>query len=147
MVALKAAAIWLLILVCAVANGALREAVMLPRLGGPAALIASGILLCLCVLVVAVLLVPRLGRLSTLQCLQVGFFWLGLTLAFEFGFGRLVQDRTWPELFEAYTFKDGNLWPLVLVVTLLAPLAAPRVRTSGPASPSGRQAPPSPRGR
>ena len=54
--------------------------------------------------------------------------WLCLTLTFEFSFGRFVQHETWSTLFEAYTFKDGNLWPLVLVVTALAPLLAARVR-------------------
>jgi hypothetical protein len=33
----------------------------------------------------------------------------------------LVQHKTWEELWAAYTFADGNLWPLVLVVVLLAP--------------------------
>jgi hypothetical protein len=32
----------------------------------------------------------------------------------------------WAELFEAYTFEDGNIWPVVLLVTLFAPLIAVR---------------------
>ena len=102
----------------------LREAVLLPRLGAPGALVLSGLLLSLCIVAVAVLLVPRLGPLAIGQRLGVGVFWLVLTLAFEFGFGRLVQRRSWPQLLEAYTFQGGNIWPVVLVVTLLAPLLA-----------------------
>lgn len=123
---LKAAALWLLILVCAVLNGGLREAVLLPNLGKPLALVFSGILLSLCIVAVSLLFVHSLGKMSDAQALKLGLFWLLLTLAFEFGFGRLVQHRSWQQLLEAYTFKDGNIWPLVLVVTFFAPLIAVR---------------------
>ncbi|HJV76057.1 MAG TPA: hypothetical protein VJ654_17685 [Noviherbaspirillum sp.] len=126
MLLFKAAAIWLLILVCAVLNGGLREAVLLPTLGTPLALVLSGILLSLCIVAVSLIFVRRFGRLSDAQALKLGLFWLLLTLAFEFGFGRLVQHRSWSQLLDAYTFKDGNIWPLVLVVTFFAPLLAVR---------------------
>ena len=64
------------------------------------------------------------GSFTASQGLYIGVLWLGLTLAFEFTFGRFVQHKSWIELLEAYAFKEGNLWPLVLVVVLLAPLAA-----------------------
>ena len=121
---LKVAGLWLLILACAVLNGLLREAVLVPRLGAPAALVVSGLLLATCIVVVAFVFLPRLGPLTLRQRLGIGLFWLTLTLIFEFGFGRFVQQRSWADLLEAYTFRDGNLWPLVLLVTLLAPLWA-----------------------
>lgn len=108
--------------------GGFREAVLLPRLGRPAALVLSGVLLSALIVVVALVFIRRLGPLTSSQSLRVGLLWLCLTLAFEFGFGRLVEHRAWAELLEAYTFKDGNLWPLVLVVTFFAPLWAVRVR-------------------
>ena len=130
MLTLKATAIWLLILVCAVLNGALREAWLMPWFGRPAALVASGVLLSLVILGISLLAAPWLGRLTAAQCLSVGLLWLVLTLAFEFGFGRLVQHRSWQELGAAYTFQDGNIWPLVLVVTFFAPLLAARLRSA-----------------
>ena len=57
----------------------------------------------------------------------VGFGWLALTLAFEFSFG-LAQGKSWPVMLEAYTFNDGNLWPLVLAVTASAPFIAAKIR-------------------
>jgi hypothetical protein len=111
-----------------VLNGAFREAVLLPKLGTPIALLLSGGLLSVCIVVVPLVFVRWLGRLSTSQALSVGLCWLCLTLGFEFGFGRLVQNQTWPELLEAYTFKDGNILSLVLVVTFFAPLLAVRAR-------------------
>jgi hypothetical protein len=89
---------------------------------------ASGLLLSACILGVSIALVPWFGRLGTSRCLQLGLLWLCLTLVFEFGLGRLVQHKSWSELFEAYTFKGGNLWSLVLVITFLAPLLAARLR-------------------
>ena len=122
---LKAIGIWALILACAVANGALREAVLIPRFGLRASLLVSGLLLCTCVVVVSFMLVPRLGQSRLLARAGIGALWLAMTLAFEFGFGRLVEQRSWESLFEAYTFKDGNLWLLVLLATLISPMLAP----------------------
>jgi hypothetical protein len=124
MLTLKALLAWLVILVLAIANGALREAVLIPSLGRPAGLILSGVLLCLLVALVAHGLVRSRGSFTASQGLYIGTLWLGLTLVFEFTFGRFVQHKSWNELLEAYAFKEGNLWPLVLVVVLLAPLAA-----------------------
>lgn len=124
----KALALWLAILVLAVINGALREAVLMPALGNASGLVASGAVLAMCISLVAWVGVPWFGRLRARQWLLIGACWLVLTLVFEFGFGRLAQHKTWPELLEAYTFKDGNLWSLVLAATFLAPWCAARFR-------------------
>jgi hypothetical protein len=128
MLFLKAAAIWLLILAVAVLNGAFRELALVPGLGKPAALVLSGVLLSACILVISFMLVPRLGPFRTRHYLNIGLLWLVLTVTFEFAFGHLYQGRSWAELFQAYTFTDGNMWPLVLLVTLVAPLLAGRLR-------------------
>jgi hypothetical protein len=128
MLLLRTVAAWLLILVFAVINGGFREAVLLPNLGQPAAFVLSAILLSLCIVIVAIVLAGWLRLNGFSRCLFVGLLWLCLTLVFEFGFGRIVQGLSWAEMLEAYTFKDGNLWPLVLVVTFFAPLLAARIR-------------------
>jgi hypothetical protein len=121
---IKATAVWALILVLAILNGALREAVLLPALGKPWGLTLSGLLLAACIVAVALAFVPRIVRQGGVEPWRIGLRWLVLTLVFEFGFGRLVQGRSWDELLQAYTFADGNLWPLVLVVTAVAPSLA-----------------------
>ena len=125
---LKATVLWFAVLALAMANGIAREKVLVPAIGPFAALVASGIILSACVFLVALAAAPWYGRLSSMRWLGVGVFWLAMTLAFEFGFGRLVQHKGWTELFEAYTFKGGNIWPLVLLVVLLAPWAAAKLR-------------------
>lgn len=124
----KAAALWLAILVLAMANGTLREKLLVPSLGSFAALVLSGILLSACVFLVALLAAPWYGRLSAAQWLAVGALWLAMTLAFELGFGRFVQHKGWAEILEAYTFKGGNLWPLALGVVLISPWLAAKLR-------------------
>jgi hypothetical protein len=129
MVAPRAVAAWLLILALAMLNGALREAVLLQNLSRPVASVLSGLLLSSVVLIVAVALARWLKLDAPSRCVSIGLLWLCLTLTFEFGFGAAVQGRSWAEMLEAYTFKDGNIWPLVLVVTFFAPLVAARIRS------------------
>lgn len=121
---LKSLSIWFFILLCAIVNGGFREVLLLPSIGTAPAYLLSGALLASLILGVATGCIRWLGVESPSQALRTGAFWLLLTLAFEFGFGRFVQGRPWPVLLQAYTFRDGNLWPLVLLVTLLAPRIA-----------------------
>ena len=125
--ALKALVIWVVILMLAMANGFLREFVLMPRLGTPAALVVSGLLLSALILGVAYLSLPWLKPQAPIQYWLVGLGWLGLTLVFEFSFG-LGQGKSWPVMLEAYSFNGGNLWPVVLAVTALAPYLAAKLR-------------------
>ena len=126
-VALKALAVWAGILVLAVANGALREALLFPTLGTAAGLVVSGLLLSALIVGVAYLSLPWLGIRHRAALLSVGLGWLALTLLFEFSFG-LWQGKPWPVMLEAYTFSGGNIWPVVLGVTALAPFLAAKLR-------------------
>lgn len=125
-VALRAFGLWLVILVLAVANGALREAVLIPRLGGAAGLVASGVMLSVLVLLVAYHGMPWLHAQGG-ELILVGLGWLVATLIFEFSFG-LLRGKTLGEILGAYTFKGGNMWPLVLAVVALAPWLAGKLR-------------------
>lgn len=126
--ALKATTVWLGIVILAIANGIFREAVLAPVMGKVPGLMLSGIFLSALILGMTYITLPWFGRLPIAGYALIGLGWLGLTLAFEFTFGRIVQGKPWPELLEAYTFKDGNLWPIVLLVTALAPFLAARIR-------------------
>jgi len=125
--AAKAVVIWLVILFFAMANGFLREAVLTPTLGVTPGLLMSGLLLCGCVLLPTWLLLPWLGTRVPEHLLMIGLGWLLLTLVFEFSFG-LLAGKPLPELLDAYTFRDGNLWPVVLAVIVGAPWLAAKLR-------------------
>lgn len=117
----RAAVGWTAILALAVLNGGLREAVLVPRFGRTPANVASGLLLMAVVLGVAALVLRPATPQPAGRMWSIGAAWLAMTLAFEFTFGQRVQGKAWDELLAAYTFADGNLWPLVLVVVLAAP--------------------------
>ncbi len=126
-IAVKALTIWFGILLLAVANGALREVIFLPRLGKTVALPLSGLLLVLLILLVTFCTFPWLQLDTLSQAMTVGLGWLALTLIFEFSFGR-YQGKSWSTLLAAYTFKDGNLWPVVLLVIAFAPYTVGRLQ-------------------
>jgi hypothetical protein len=127
-VLLKALVLWIVILVLAILNGTLREKALMPVIGTFGGLFASGIVLSVCIVLVAVLAAPWYGPLPSSQYWLMGLFWLLLTLLFEFGFGRFVQHKDWAQLLQTYTFKGGNIWPVVLAVTVLSPWLAARLR-------------------
>ncbi len=119
-VIIKAAIIWLDILLCAIANGVLRTIVLIPHLGQLPSMVISGVLLSTIILVITYLSLPWLHVRDKRRLLQIGMLWLAATIAFEFTFG-LARGVAMETLLAAYTFQDGDLWPLVLVVIALAP--------------------------
>ncbi|MGD8790785.1 MAG: hypothetical protein PVH05_15000 [Burkholderiales bacterium] len=112
----------------AILNGVMRERVLIEAFGNVSGLFMSGIILSICIFLVALISAPWFGPLGSRQWLLVGMLWFIFTVVFEFGFGRFAQDKAWGELFDAYTFRGGNIWPVVLLVTLLSPWLAARIR-------------------
>lgn len=127
-VVFKVFLVWIGIVILAIANGLLREAILIPVMSKPTGMVLSGVMLSGLILAVAYLTLPWFGPLPLTGYAAIGIGWLCLTLAFEFSFGRVIQGKPWPELFEAYLFRDGNIWPVVLLVTALAPYIAAKVR-------------------
>ncbi|HEU4647502.1 MAG TPA: hypothetical protein VFS33_00470 [Gemmatimonadales bacterium] len=124
----RALAIWLLLLVLAIANGGFREAVLIPRLGPDAAHRVSTLLLCALILLAVSLTIGWLRPTTLRSALTVGGLWVVLTLAFEFLAGHYLFGRPWEVLLADYDVRAGRIWVLVLIVTLLAPAWAGRMR-------------------
>ena len=57
---------------------------------------------------------------SAIQSIQIGLFWLILTLLFEFGFG-LLRGNSWIVLLHDYNIFKGRIWILILFWVALAP--------------------------
>lgn len=122
-------------MVLAIANGALRELMLTPRLGARAAHQISTVLLCLLILLVGWLLTPwMLTPLVSGQTIgaqpegsqqaeawKIGGLWLALTLAFEFLAGHYVFGNSWQKLLADYDVFKGRIWVFVPIVTLIAP--------------------------
>ena len=67
---------------------------------------------------------------DTREAVEVGAGWLALTVAFEFGFGRLVAKQSWEELLSDYDVAEGRTWPLVLAWIAAGPAAVRALRAS-----------------
>jgi len=125
--AVKAIVVWLLILALAFANAALREAVLVPWIGKVRGLTLSGLILSALVLGVAYLTLSWIGAMRVIELFAVGIGWLVFTLLFDLLMGAIQGERI-RQQFDAYLFKRGNLWPVVLLVTAGAPWVAAKLR-------------------
>ena len=125
---LRAAVVWGVIALMAVANGLLRERVVAPALGDRRALQVSGVTLALLVLAAAWGFADFMGVHQAGPSLAVGVQWLIMTLVFEAGLGRWVMKRRWKDLLQIFDVTKGDLFLLVLLVTLLAPYVVGKVR-------------------
>jgi hypothetical protein len=117
---LRALAFWFGILMLAVANGALREGLLVPAWGVRTGQAASVLMLSTIVLFMARVFVRRAGLTRDRDALGVGLLWLALTLAFEFGFGR-ARGMPWETLLHDYDVSAGRVWPVVLLCTCVGP--------------------------
>ncbi len=126
--AFNASLIWLLMMLVAIANGVFREQILAPYLGQDIALPVSGISLSVLVLMVSYISLPFFGRHSASTFLLIGTQWLLMTLVFEFVFGHYVVGKSWQTLLQVFNVSSGDLFLLVLLVSLLGPYLAARLR-------------------
>jgi ABC-type xylose transport system permease subunit len=117
----RAGAVWCVLLLLAVINGAAREAWLVRQFDAETAHVLSTLMLCLWILAAVWWLGPWLRLRSERQALRTGLAWVVLTLAFEFLVGHYLLGRPWSALWEDYDLKDGHIWPLVLIVTAASP--------------------------
>jgi hypothetical protein len=97
-----------------VGNGVLREAAYARRLGERAGHNLSGATAIAAFGAYFWWLQRRWPLADRRAGVAVGFEWLVLTVAFEFGFGRLVAKQSWDELLADYDVRAGRTWPFVL---------------------------------
>lgn len=67
------------------------------------------------------MLVYLWGFESPRQAIAVGSIWLGLTVMFEFAFGRFVAKHSWSQLLSDYNILAGRIWLAVLIWVAIAP--------------------------
>ncbi|MEO8275315.1 MAG: hypothetical protein ABI639_03805 [Thermoanaerobaculia bacterium] len=121
---LRALAVWLLLMVTAVANGLLREKFLTPHFGPQWAHVISTLILCAAILAETFATIAWIAPTSIQAAFTVGVFWMVLVLGFEFGFGHFVARKSWGDLLADYNLMRGRIWLLVPLVTFLAPVLA-----------------------
>lgn len=117
----RAFVVWMVLLVAAVINGIVREAVLAPFWGPTVAHWVSTLLLSAGIFFATLLLSPWLDLRSRREAWWVGALWFALTVGFEFIAGHFVFGTPWPTLLADYNLAQGRIWILIPVVTLLTP--------------------------
>ena len=113
---------WLAMPLIAIANGTVREYLFKRWLPTEASAfqLSTGTLILLLGLY-AYLIMPWLWLKTARDSWAAGVLWLLLTVGFETSFG-LVAGKPMAELVDAYNVTNGNLWALIPLWTLLAPV-------------------------
>ncbi len=111
--------IWVMIIPIAILNGGFREYVLV-KLGGLAHPL-SGIILSVCIFIVAYLLVPKIKN-----CVKRDYFWFGvmwfiLTNLFDLS-AYIKNGEGFVGLLKSYNIFTGNTWLLVVLAALSAPM-------------------------
>jgi hypothetical protein len=118
----KAFGVWLVMLVAAFLNGALRELLIVSSVGEPLGHVISVLLLSGAIFGLAYLFVRSQRSLPASTLLGLGLFWLVLSLLFEFGFFHYVMHESWEKLLADYDIVRGRLLSVVWLTTLFSPL-------------------------
>jgi hypothetical protein len=82
----------------------------------------------LLILIIAYLFVRWIPADTTGALLIVGLLWFALTVAFELSFGRFVAGLSWERIASDYDVPHGGLLPFGLVVLMLSPFVAAKLR-------------------
>ena len=126
--AMRAIVVWVLMLTIASANGAVRQAVLIPAIGDVAGRAISTIMLAALIALLTWVTIPWIRPRSNGDAWTIGAVWVALTLAFEFLAGHYLFGTPWPTLLEDYNLLRGRIWILVLIVTAIAPRVGAHAR-------------------
>jgi hypothetical protein len=122
---------WIPMLVIAVANGALRQTifakVMSERHAHQLSTLIGSVFMGLFIWLIMHIWPPSSGH----QALLVGLIWLGLTVAFEFFMGLVLQHLPLAQVLDQYNLFAGRVWILFLIWITLAPWLFLRFRNAG----------------
>jgi hypothetical protein len=123
----KASGVWLMMLLTAFLNGAIREILLVRLVGEYVGHVFSVVLLSGAIFGIAYLFVKALGPVPSSTLLGLGFFWLVLSLLFEFGFFHYVMHEPWEKLLADYNLFRGRLLSVVWLTTLFSPLICGKI--------------------
>ena len=125
--AVRAFAVWLLLITAEVAHGIVRALVLTPVVGDFRARqlgVFTGSLLILLITALTIRWI-RANRLRTL--LTIGSLWVALTVSFEISLGRML-GYSWERIASDYNMLEGGLLPIGFVIMATAPLIAVRLK-------------------
>lgn len=117
--------IWIMIIPIAILNGGFREYVLV-KLGGLARPL-SGIILSVCIFIVAYLLVPKIKNCVKRDYIFFGAMWFILTNLFDLS-AYIKEGKGFAGLLQSYNIFTGNTWLLVVLTALFAPMIVMKIK-------------------
>lgn len=117
--------IWIMIIPIAILNGGFREYVLVKL--GILARPLSGIILSVCIFVVAYFLVPKIKNCVKRDYIIFGVMWFVLTNLFDL-VAYIKDGGGFADLLKSYNILTGNTWVLVTLTALFAPVVVMRIR-------------------
>lgn len=112
-------------IVIAILNGGFREYVLV-KLGGLARPL-SGIILSVCIFIVAYLLIPKIKNCVKRDYIFFGVMWFILTNLFDLS-AYIKEGEGFAGLLQSYNIFTGNTWLLVVVTALIAPIIVMKIK-------------------
>ena len=125
----RAVVVWLVIILAEAIHGAARAVFLEPQVGDFRARQVAVFTGSAMILIIATLFIRWMRASSLRELLGVGSLWLGLTLAFEIGLGRLVMGYSWERIASDYNLTEGGLLPVGMLILTLSPVIAAKLRT------------------
>lgn len=126
---LRAVAVWLLFILAETVQGGVRQVLSAPET--EFVVRQASVLLGAVVLFAITWFSLRWMRIASAGgALAVGLAWVGLTLGFEIGLGRLL-GLGWSRILADYDLLHGGLMPLGLLAMALTPWLVRRLRAAG----------------
>ena len=122
MLFVKAFGVWRILLLTAFINGAIRETLIVPRVGEQIGHIIGVVVFSGAIVGITAVFVKAIRQLPSSTLLYIGLFWLVLSLLFECGFFHDVMHEPWSTLLADYNVFRGRLLILVWLTTLFSPL-------------------------
>ena len=117
--------IWVMIIPIAIINGGFREYVLVKL--GELALPLSGIILSICIFIVAYLLVPKIKNCVKRDYIFFGVMWFVLTNLFDLS-AYIKEGEGFAGLLQSYNIFTGNTWLLVVLTALFAPMIVMKIK-------------------
>ena len=125
---IRASLCWVLLMVVAIALGAIRESLLVPYLGAARGHVFGTLGLCFAVVLTTLALIRWLHPKDEGDAWRIGLLWAGLVIAFEFLAGHFVFGTPWGQLLADYDVFRGRVWILVPFTSAVAPRLATRLR-------------------
>jgi hypothetical protein len=125
---LRGLLVWLLLAGAETVHGTLRVLFLQPHLGDLRARQLALVTGMLVIVVITTLTIRWIGAVGARRQLALGAMWLALMAAFDVSLGRFVFGYSWPRIAEDFNPAAGGYLGIAMLVLLVAPRVAARLR-------------------